>query len=110
MPSETSPSRAFFTPKKMDNNGFNDAAKVAGTLGAVGLIIGIGQLLASTETLTLRIVVGRALSSAGLGAGSSAILILMPDLPIAAQLGFAALVASLGTSALERLFQKWLGR
>jgi hypothetical protein len=94
----------------MNSEDYNEATRIAGTLGAVGLIVGVGQLLASTERLTLRIVLGRALSSAGLGAASSAILVFIPDLPIAAQLGCAALVASLGTSALERGFQKWLGR
>lgn len=92
------------------NEDYNHATQVAGTLSLVGMIIGIGSLLASSEKLTLRIVFGRAISSAGLGAASSAILILIPDLPLAALLGCAALIASLGTSALERAFQKWLGK
>ena len=94
----------------MLDDSYNEASKVAGTLGLVGLLIGLGQLLASTERLTMRIVVGRALSSAGLGAASSALLVFIPDLPLSAQLGCAALVASLGTSALERAFQRWVGR
>lgn len=94
----------------MEGNGYNEAAQVAGTLSVVGLVIGIGQLLASKEILTARIIVGRALSSAGLGASSAFILVLVPDLPLVAQLGAAALLASLGTSGLERLFQKWLGK
>jgi hypothetical protein len=92
------------------NDDYNEATRIATSLGIVGLIVGIGQLLASTEKLTMRIIVGRALSSAGLGASSSALLVLVPDLPMAAQFGVAALVASLGTSALERGFQKWLGK
>lgn len=52
----------------MNSDDYNSATQVAGTLSLVGLIVGIGGLLASTERLTLRIVVGRALSSAGLGA------------------------------------------
>lgn len=94
----------------MNSDDYNSATQVAGTLGFVGLLVGIGQLFASTERLTLRIVVGRALSSAGLGTASSALLILIPDLPLPALLGCAALIASLGTSALERGFQKWLGK
>lgn len=94
----------------MNSEDYNEATRIAGTLGAVGLIVGIGQLLASTERLTFRIVFGRALSSAGLGAASSALLVLMPDLPLPALLGCSALIASLGTSALERGFQKWLGK
>lgn len=94
----------------MSQEEFRDAAGAAGALGVVGLIIGIGQLLASTEKLTLRIVVGRALSSAGLGASSAALLVWIPGLPVAAQFGVAALFASLGTSGLEKLVQKWLNR
>jgi hypothetical protein len=37
-------------------------------------------------------------------------LIAFPDLPLAAQFGCAALFASLGTSFLERMFQRWLGK
>jgi hypothetical protein len=33
----------------------------------------------------------------------------VPDLTFAGQIGLAAALASLGTSALERLFQRWLG-
>ena len=39
-------------------------------LALVGMLIGIGQLLASAELLTWRIVVGRALSTGGLGAAA----------------------------------------
>lgn len=44
-----------------------EAAKTVGALGLVGVLVGLGQLLASRERLSTRIVVGRALSSAGLG-------------------------------------------
>lgn len=93
----------------MDDGAYREAAQVAGTLSVVGVIIGVGQLLASKEQLTPRIIIGRAMSSAGLGASSSALLVFMPDLPIAAQFGVAALFASLGTSFIERLFQKFFG-
>jgi hypothetical protein len=87
-----------------------EAAKTVGTLAAVGLLVGLGQLLASPEKLTARIVVGRALSSAGIGAASAAVLAVIPGLPFAAQLGIAAAMASLGTSAVEQLFQRILGK
>jgi len=89
-------------------NDYEEAVKGAGALGLVGILVGIGQLLASQERLTMRIVIGRALSSAGLGASSAALLVWIPGLPIAAQLGVAALVASLGTSGLEKLIQRVL--
>lgn len=94
----------------MNGNDYDEAARAFSSLSLVGLVVGIGQLLASREQLTWRIVIGRALSSAGLGASSGIVLAWIPGLPITAQLGFAALVASLGTSGLERLFQKVIGR
>lgn len=87
----------------------SDAAKTIGALGAAGVVIGLGQLLASEEKLTLRIVVGRAMSSAGLGAASAGVLAWLPGLPLVAQLGVACMMASLGTSGLERLLQRVLG-
>lgn len=94
----------------MQENGIGEAARAASYLGLTGVLVGIGQLLASPEKITWRIAIGRALSSAGLGASSSVVLLWAPDLPMTAQFGLAALIASLGTSGLERLFQKFIGR
>lgn len=80
-----------------------------GSLGLAGLIIGLGQLLASEEKLTPRLVLGRAITSAGIGASAASFLTLYPDLPLTAMFGIACLLASLGTSVLERIFQKLLG-
>lgn len=74
----------------------------------VGITIGLGQLLASEEKLTVRIVIGRALSTAGIAVAAGSVLVLVPDLPLIGQLGVAAGLASLGTSGLERLFQRVL--
>lgn len=82
------------------------AAQAVSYLGLAGLIVGLGQLLASEEVLTRRIIVGRALSSIGLGATAAIPLAWMPDLPFAAQLGLACGMASLGTSGLERAVQR----
>lgn len=86
-----------------------DVVQTASILGFMGVLVGIGQLLASREQLTWRIVIGRALSSLGLGASSAAVLVWLPDIHLAAQLGLAALIASLGTSGLERLVQRVFG-
>lgn len=72
----------------------------------VGIAIGIGQLLASQELLTKRIIIGRALSTGGIAMAAGAVLVWVPDLPLIGLLGVAALLASLGTSGLERLFQR----
>jgi hypothetical protein len=89
---------------------FDEATKGVGLLAAVGAVVGLGQLLVSNEKITKRLVFGRALVSGGIGASSAAALVLWPTIPLAAQLGIAAALASLGTSALERLFQRVVGK
>lgn len=73
---------------------------------ATGVMIGVGQLLASGEVLTARIVIGRALSTGGIAMAAGAVLVWVPDLPMIGQVGVAAALASLGTSGLERMFQR----
>ena len=74
----------------------------------VGVTIGLGQLLAGNERLTLRLLVGRALSTGGLAMAAGIALIWVPELPMVGQIGVAAGLASLGTSGLERAFQRAL--
>ena len=76
----------------------------------VAMAAGLGQLLASAEKLTWRIVIGRALSSGALGVAAGSMLIWYPDMDIRAMVGGAAVLASLGTSGLERILQKILGK
>lgn len=78
-------------------------------MGGTGLLIGLGQLLASEEKLSMRIVVGRALSSTGLALASGAVLIEIPEVPLLALIGISALIASLGTSVLETFLNRVLG-
>lgn len=78
----------------------------AALFSLVGVSIGVGQLLASGEVLTWRIVIGRALSTGGLAMAAGAVLVWVPELPLGGQLGIAALLASLGTSGLERMLQR----
>ena len=73
----------------------------------LGALIGLGQVLDSAEQLTWRIVVGRALVSAGLAATAPALLVWFPEMPRMAEFALAAAVASLGTSALQSLV-RWL--
>ena len=77
-------------------------------LAGAGVVAGLGQLLASSEKLTARIVIGRAMSSAALGVTAGTALTWIPNMPIEASMGLACLIASLGTSGLERLLQKFL--
>ena len=77
---------------------------------AIGIAIGLGQLLASQEELTRRIVIGRALSTGGIAMGAGIVLVWFPSMPPVAMIGVASIAASLGTSALERIFQRFLGK
>lgn len=88
---------------------YTSAYHSIGALALAGLIIGMGQLLASTEKLTWRIACGRAIVSAGLGASSAAILAWLPMLSFEAEIGIACALASLGTSSLERVLQRVIG-
>ena len=72
----------------------------------VGIFIGMGQLLTGNERLTLRLLVGRALSTGGLAMAAGVVLVWVPELSMVGQIGVAAGLASLGTSGLERAFQR----
>lgn len=74
----------------------------------IGVAIALGQILNSNEPMTWRLVLGRGLSTGGLAMAAGAILVWVPDVPLLAQIGIAAALASLGTSGLERLFQRAL--
>lgn len=76
-----------------------------GALALIGALVGLGKLFASSEPLTRRIVVGRALTHAGLGATAGAITLLFPSSSPIVMYGIAAGMASLGNSALEHLLQ-----
>jgi hypothetical protein len=88
---------------------WKDALAQAFLFGLIGTLTGLGQLLASKEVLSRRIVVGRCLSTAGIAMASGVVLLIVPGIPPIAQIGVAAALASLGTSGLERLIQRTLG-
>jgi hypothetical protein len=85
----------------MDHNNLD--ASFFGWTTVLGVLIGLGQVLDSTETLSWRIIVGRALVSAGLASMAPVILLWFPKMPFTAELAVAALIASLGTSGLQMI-------
>lgn len=87
----------------------DEATKGVVWLALLGSMVGLGQLLLTKDPITTRVVIGRAICSGALGASAAAVIAFIPTLPFAAQLGIAATIASLGTSALEKLFQKIVG-
>ena len=74
----------------------------------LGALIGLGQILDSAEKLTPRVLIGRALVSAGLAAMAPALLTWFPQMPRMAEFAFAAALASIGTSGLQMLVRKVL--
>lgn len=80
-----------------------DALLYAGLMGVIGAVIGLGKLLQSGEKISLRLALGRAIVTSGLGVSAFALLVLIPDVPKVALVGVSALLASLGESAVERI-------
>lgn len=77
-------------------------------LWAIGALIGIGQLLLGDADLRARRVIGRALVSGGIATAAGAVLVWIPDVAPGAMYGVAAALASLGTSGLERLVDRFV--
>jgi hypothetical protein len=77
-------------------------------LAGVGALVTLGKLLESKEPLTWRLIIGRALVGGGLGASSSLLLLQFPDAPLIVLMGTACALASLGTSLVEAIVQKFL--
>lgn len=78
-------------------------------LAGIGAAIGLGKLLNSTEKLSPRLVVGRAITSAGIGAAAGATTLLFPTADPLVMYGMAAFLSSLGTSALEAILRNRTG-
>lgn len=76
----------------------------------LGASIGVGQHLLSRDPFSLRVVIGRALSTGGLAVIAGLIVVPHPDAPLLAQLGLAALIASLGVNGVEAVFRRYLRR
>jgi hypothetical protein len=79
-------------------------------LFGTGVLVGIGQLLLGKEPITLRRALGRAIVTGGLSTGAAAVLVWFPAVPLVAVVGLGAALASLGTSGLERILQRYASK
>lgn len=77
---------------------------------AIGVLTAIGQMLQSKVPITWRIALGRCITTGGIAVVAGAALALFPGLPLIAQIGIAAMLASLGNSGLEVVIQKIFNR
>lgn len=88
-------------------NNDEEMLTLAVVIASIGAVIGLGKLLQSGESLTLRLAVGRAITTAALGIMAFVGLALIPELPPLALVGIAAFLASIGESGIERLLQRY---
>jgi hypothetical protein len=72
-------------------------------LVGMGVVIGLGKLLASDEKFSWRLAAGRAIVSAGLSVAAGALIAFVPGLNQMAIIGLAAASAVLGEQFIEKL-------
>ena len=73
---------------------------------ALGVGIGLGKLLASRQVITTRLVIGRALVTGGLAISGHLIVLAFPTADFWVQFAVAGALASLGTSAIEKILTR----
>lgn len=89
---------------------FSKDTVLLASLAASGALVGLVQLLSKGEKITARLVITRALLHGVLGVCAAAVTIVVPGISFAAQVGLACIMSSIGTSAIERIFQRVVGR
>ncbi len=80
--------------------------KLLFSLGFAGIIIGIAKLLSSDEPIKIRQAIGRCILHGALGIAAASFVVFIPLISFTGQIGLACVFASLGASALEKLFTK----
>ena len=78
-------------------------------LGVLGLLVGLGKLLASNEKFSWRLAIGRAIVSAGLAIAAGSLIAFIPGLSQLAILGLASASAVFGEQFLEKLLHARTG-
>lgn len=77
---------------------------------SIGVLIALGQILQIKEPITIKVALGRCITTGGIALVAGATLTLFPGIPFIAQIGIAAMLASLGNSGLEMLIQRLFNR
>jgi hypothetical protein len=76
----------------------------------VGVLIALGQILQTKDPITWKVAIGRCITTGGIALVAGATLTLFPGIPFIAQIGIAAMLASLGNSGLELLIHRLFNR
>jgi hypothetical protein len=76
----------------------------------IGVLIALGQILQTKDPITLKVAIGRCITTGGIALGAGSVLAFIPDLPFIAMCGIAGMLASLGNSGLELLIHRMFNR
>jgi hypothetical protein len=79
------------------------------SLAGIGALIALGRTLAEDAPVPSRVMLGRAILSAGTGVAAGSVLMFFPDAPALLLYGVGAALASLGTSGIELLLSRRFG-
>lgn len=82
--------------------------KVALQLILMGVVIAMAKILISTEKLTLRVVIGRAILNGFTTLGAGAVLVWISDLNTLGILGLGAFLGTLGSQFVELQAEKFV--
>ena len=80
------------------------------TFSGIGVLIAIGQILQTKESITLKVALGRCITTGGIALAAGSVLAFIPGLPFIAMCGIAGMLASLGNSGLELLIHRMFNR
>lgn len=78
-------------------------------LAGIGALIAVGRVLADDMPVTPRVMLGRAILSAGTGVAAGSVLMFFPEAPALLLYGVGAALSSLGTSGIEMLLARRFG-
>lgn len=87
-----------------------ETARRLAALSTAGGFSGLLALLATSEVLTARKIIGRAGSSACMGAAASSIWIPYPSATFISALGISFFLGSIGAQVLEKSINRYLAR
>ena len=76
----------------------------------IGALIGVGQLLASSEPITARKLAGRTILGSAVSLMAGLALLKFDDMPELAVIGVACALGILGSAVIEEQFKRWLDR
>jgi len=83
--------------------------KLIASLGLAGALVGFAQVLAKGGHFDWKLAIARAILNGALGVSAAFASVIFPTISLPALVGLACILSSLGTSAIERLFQRVLG-